>query len=156
MSTIALEHPDQPDVHRLIEALDNYQRPLYPAASHHGIPMSALAQPHVLFAVLRTDTGQAIGCGAVVLNPSTGPVAYGEIKRMFVQPWHRGQGLARQLCEFLEAQAQARGCPELALETGIYQSEALALYARAGFEPCEPFGDYQPDPLSVFMRKRLA
>jgi putative acetyltransferase len=44
---------------------------------------------------------------------------------------------------------------ELKLETGIHQPEAIALYERFGFVRCGPFGDYQPDPLSVFMDKRL-
>jgi putative acetyltransferase len=40
------------------------------------------------------------------------------------------------------------------LETGIHQHAALALYQRAGYVRCAPFGDYRPDPLSVFMRKQ--
>ena len=30
-----------------------------------------------------------------------------------------------------------------------------ALYARAGFVPCAPFGDYIEDPNSVFMTRTL-
>ena len=41
------------------------------------------------------------------------------------------------------------------LETGIYQPEALGLYRSAGYVEREAFGDYVPDPLSVFMEKRL-
>jgi putative acetyltransferase len=33
---------------------------------------------------------------------------------------------------------------------------ARSLYARFGFEPCEPFGDYAPSPHSTFMTLRLA
>ena len=49
----------------------------------------------------------------------------------------------------------ASGLPLLRLETGIHNTEALALYRRAGFVECAPFGDYAPDPLSVFMEKRV-
>jgi GNAT superfamily N-acetyltransferase len=51
------------------------------------------------------------------------------------------------------AAAQARGMSRLSLETGSwpYFAPARALYARHGFVECPPFGDYRPDPNSVFM-----
>ena len=147
---IALESPNQPDVIALIDALDAYQRPLYPPDSHHGIDLAALSQPQVLFAVARDDEGLAVGCGALVLGPE-----FGELKRMYVMPELRGQGIAKALLGRLETEARSRDCRWLTLETGISQPEALALYARAGFEHCGPFGDYAEDPLSVFMRKAL-
>jgi putative acetyltransferase len=146
---ITLERPDQADVVALIDALDAYQKPLYPAESHHGIDISALLQPEVIFAVVR-DGDIAIGCGAVVVGDE-----FGELKRMFVQPGHRGQGIAKRLLQFLEAEAMRRGCNTLMLETGIRQPEALGLYERAGFQRRGPFGDYAPDPMSVFMGKVL-
>jgi putative acetyltransferase len=144
---IALERPDQPDVVALIDELDAYQKPLYPPESHHGIDIAALLQPNVLFAVVRVEA-VAIGCGAVVLTPE-----YGEIKRMYLSNAHRGQGIARLLLEFLETQAAILGCRRYALETGIHQLAAIALYERAGYVRCGPFGSYAPDPLSVFMFK---
>ena len=42
------------------------------------------------------------------------------------------------------------------LETGIRQPEALGLYRASGYREIGPFGDYGPDPLSVFMEKNLA
>ena len=42
------------------------------------------------------------------------------------------------------------------LETGIAQPEALTLYTSAGYAPCAPFGEYEPDVLSRFMQKRIA
>ena len=150
MFRIALEHPDQPDVMQLIAQLDAYQKPLYPPESHHGIDMKALTQPNVIFAVARSPEGAAVGCGAVVLNED-----YGELKRMFVQPSRRGQGIAKALLAFLETQAAERGSPRMMLETGTLQPEAIGLYERAGYEPRGPFGSYGPDPLSVFMQKPL-
>ena len=49
--------------------------------------------------------------------------------------------------------ARERGMTRLWLETGSQASFAPArgLYASAGFELCEPFGDYRPDRHSVFM-----
>jgi putative acetyltransferase len=147
---IAFERPDQDEVIALIDALDAYQKPLYPPESFHGIDLAALLLPGVLFAVAR-DGGRAVGCGAVVLCPG-----HGEIKRMYVDPVCRGRGIGARLLAFVEEAACAAGCRRLVLETGIHQREALALYQRAGYTPCEPFGDYLPDPMSVFMEKRAS
>lgn len=147
---IALERPDRPEVVGLVDELDAYQKPLYPAESHHGIDIEALGRPEVLFAVVRSDAGAAIGCGAVVLGTE-----YGELKRMFVRPQHRGQGIGEALLAFLEAEAIAKGCTLLMLETGVSQPEALGLYERAGYVRRAPFGAYAEDPLSIFMYKRV-
>jgi len=148
---IALESPDQPEVIALIEQLDAYQKPLYPAESHHGIDLAALCAGHVLFAVARADNGAAVACGAIVLHP-----AYGELKRMFTHPSQRGRGIAGALLAYLETAAMARGCRQFMLETGNLQPEALALYARHGYQRCGPFGDYADDPNSVFMVRVVA
>ena len=150
---IALERPNQPDVIQLIDDLDAYQKPLYSPESHHGIDIAALSATHVLFAVARDEAGMAIGCGALVVNPG-----YGELKRMYVRPQNRGQGVAAKMLSFLEGEAAARGCTLFRLETGVSQPEALAFYARAGYARAgyarrERFGDYPDDPLSVFMQK---
>lgn len=47
---IQLETPAQPDVVRLISALDAYQTPLYPADSTHATDISRLTYADVAFA----------------------------------------------------------------------------------------------------------
>jgi putative acetyltransferase len=149
--TIVLESPDQPEVIALITELDDYQDSLYPPESRHSLDLASLKQPDVIFAVARDGEGQAVGCGAVVLCGE-----FGELKRMYVNPRGRGQGIGRKLLELLESQAIVSGCKLLNLETGPYQHEALALYASAGYERRGPFGDYRNDPLSVFMQKYIS
>lgn len=146
---IALESPVQPEVATLITALDAYLQSLYPPASNHLLGMPALQEEGVLFAVARNEAG-ICACGAVVPQAEAG-----ELKRMYVSPAMRGQGLGRALLDFLEQQAADRGMRVLRLETGIHQPEALRLYERAGYVRRGPFGDYLPDPLSVFMEKHL-
>ncbi|HEX6705189.1 MAG TPA: GNAT family N-acetyltransferase [Albitalea sp.] len=148
---IAIESPDQPEVRALIDALDAYQRALYPAESNHLVDISALLQPNVRFAVARDAQRRALGCGAVLLDAGAG-----ELKRMFVDPAQRGRGVARRLHAFLESEAARAGATELRLETGIHQPEALALYEGLGYRRCGPFAGYVEDPLSVFMHKPLA
>jgi putative acetyltransferase len=151
IARIRLESPNQPEVLSLIEQLDAYQKPLYPAESYHGIDIGALSEENVLFAVARFEAGQALACGAVVLEPG-----YGEVKRMFTLPSFRGRGIAGRLLAFLESEAQSRGCRQFMLETGFRQVEAIALYERFGYRRCGPFGDYSEDPNSVFMAKLSA
>jgi putative acetyltransferase len=144
------EPPDQPDVIRLIEALDAYADALYPPESNHLLDISALSDPAVTFLVVR-DGNEAVGCGAVLRDPR----GWGEVKRMYVRPGERGRGIGRRMLAEIEAIARGAALPMLRLETGIHNTEALALYRRSGFTECAPFGDYAPDPLSVFMEKRV-
>lgn len=148
---VCLEPANQPEVIALIAALDAYQDTLHPAEARYALDLSSLSQANVLFAVARNADGAAVGCGAVVLHG-----ACGEVKRMYVKPEARGLGMARQIIETLESSARERGCQTLMLETGPYQTEALAFYARQGYVRCGPFGDYPEHPLSVFMCRQLA
>ncbi len=148
--TIRQEPPDQPDVMRLIAALDAQMTALYPAESNHLLDVAALSDPAVSFLVVR-DGDEAIGCGAILRDPR----GWGEIKRMYVRPDQRGRGIGRRVLAELEKLARDARLPLLRLETGIHNAEALALYRRAGFIERGAFGDYAPDPLSVFMEKRV-
>jgi len=145
---IKLESPDQPEVAALIDQLDAYQLSLYPPECVYALDMNSLLQPNVLFAVARNTDGAAVGCGAIVVTPE-----FGEVKRMFVHPLARGQGVAQRMLGMLETEALARGCRRFMLETGPSQPEAIGLYRRLGYRVRGPYGDYPDDPMSVFMEK---
>jgi len=151
---INTETPDQPDVRAMLARLDAYHATLYPAESNHLLDVDALLRDDALFLVARDVDGSAVGCAALVNRHAEGE-HYGEVKRMFVDEARRGQGAGRALLEHLTMFARMAGIGILRLETGIHQSEALALYERAGFVRRVPFGGYRDDPLSVFMEKRL-
>lgn len=148
--TIQLESPRQPDVLRLLAALDAYHVERYPAESNHLLDVETLTGPDIRFFVARLGA-EAVACGALRICPQ----GYGEVKRMYVSPPARGRQLGRRMLTCLEAQARAEGLSLLRLETGIHQPEALGLYRSAGFVERGPFGAYGPDPLSVFMEKQL-
>jgi putative acetyltransferase len=150
MLTIRQELPDQPDVLRLIEALDAQMTALYPAESNHLLDVAALSNPAVTFLVVR-DGEDIVGCGALLRDPR----GWGEVKRMVVRPDRRGRGIGRRVLAELETIARQASLALLRLETGIHNADALALYRGAGFVDCEAFGDYKSDPLSVFMEKRI-
>lgn len=148
--TLRIESPRQADVMRLIEALDVYQSGLYPAESNHFLDVEALTGPSVRFFVARR-AGRALGCGALRIDPA----GWGELKRMFVSPEARGLKVGRCLLERIEEEARREGLGTMRLETGMHQPEALGLYRSTGYVEREAFADYTPDPLSVFMEKRL-
>jgi putative acetyltransferase len=149
--SIAQESPRQDDVIALIRQSDALMQSLYPAESNHLVDIDALAQPRVHFFVAREE-GRALGCGSFVL----GADGHAEMKRVFVDPAARGKGVARAIMQALEREAARLGVTRMQLETGIKQPEAIALYRKFGYAERGPFGSYQPDPLSLFMEKRLA
>ena len=78
-----------------------------------------------------------------------------EIKRMYVAPAARRQGLARVVLTHLEDTARAAGADVMVLETGTAQPEAIALYTGCGYRPVDKFGHYAWSPLSRCYGRRL-
>ncbi len=148
--TIALEPPRQSAVVRLLELSDAYVASLYPAESNHMLDLSSLEEPEVAFFVARHE-GEIVGCCALV-EAGDGTA---EIKRMFVDPEARGLRIGQKLLEALEVHAGARGLTAVRLETGVHRPEAIGLYRKFDYREIPPFGSYLPDPLSLFMEKRL-
>jgi putative acetyltransferase len=125
---------------------------LYPPEATYLLDVASLRAPDIRFFVARKD-GAAVGCGALRVEED----GYGEIKRMFVAPAARGLGIAKRLLVAIEAEARRLGLHTLRLETGIYQTEALGLYAAVGYREIRPFGEYAADgPHSRFLAKPLA
>jgi GNAT superfamily N-acetyltransferase len=89
----------------------------------------AFSGPGSAWLVLYED-GEPVGCGGLrQLSPGVG-----EIKRMFVRAAARGRGHGRRLLAELEAAARAAGQRRIRLYTTEVLTEALALYAAAGYE----------------------
>ncbi len=153
-TTITAERPDTPDALALITELEATLSALYPAASRHGYSVEKLIREGVAFFVLRHDAAPA-GCGGVQFYAVDTDQPYGELKRMFIRPAFRGQGLSKLLLAHLAAYTRQHGITRLRLETGIHQTAAIRLYEGFGFQPIPPFGAYQPDPNSVFFEVLL-
>jgi GNAT superfamily N-acetyltransferase len=149
-TVITAERADTADAILLISELEAQLEPLYPRTSRHGYSVEKLMQQGVAFFLTRHD-GALGGCGGIELFGTE----YGEIKRMYVRPQFRGQGLAKLMLDHLAAYARERNVHLLRLETGIHQKDAIALYERIGFKPIPPFGNYKEDPLSRFYEKRI-
>jgi putative acetyltransferase len=82
---------------------------------------------------------------------------HGEVKSMHTVREMRGRGIGSAMLGHIIAAARAWGMSRISLETGswAYFFPAHALYRRHGFVDCPPFGDYIPDPNSLFMSLTL-
>jgi len=123
-----------------------------PPESVHALDLAALRRPDISFWSAWQDA-ELMGCGAIRELDSR----HGEIKSMRTATAHLRQGVAAALMRHLLAEAGRRHYQRLSLETGSAPAFAAArnLYASFGFQYCEPFGDYVPDPHSVFMTRTL-
>ncbi|MBA9075904.1 MULTISPECIES: GNAT family N-acetyltransferase [Rufibacter] len=91
------------------------------------------------------------GCGAI--KPYADTTA--EVKRMFVLPEFRGQGIAGRVLRELERWAVELGFEKLILETGKAMPEAIRLYSKNGYTPIPNYGQYKNIESSVCMHKPL-
>lgn len=110
----------------------------------------AFAAPGAAWIVAYRD-GRPVGCGGLrALAPGIG-----EIKRMFVAPGARGEGLGRALLRELERRARAAGHERVRLLTTPVLREARRLYASEGY--MEIGRAARPgQPTEIWLEKRLA
>jgi GNAT superfamily N-acetyltransferase len=150
--TIAAEPFDSTDARKLITALDAHLASRYAPEQRFGpnLRPEHLAPGLGTFVIARSE-GTAVGCGALRLLDET----TAELKRMYVEPKVRGRGVGKQILEHLETAAETLGARRLVLETGTYQTEAIALYRRAGFTAIDCFGEYASSPTSVCFEKTI-
>lgn len=128
-----------------------------PPESVHALDLTQLRHPSVRFwsAWLPDASGalQLAGTGALKRLDHQ----HAEVKSMRTAVAWRGSGFARQMLRHIVADARAAGQGRLSLETGSqpFFEPARQLYLSEGFVPCEPFGDYRPDPNSCFLTLAL-
>ena len=141
-----------PEIAALLERHLAHAAKHSPRESIHALDLDRLRVPEITF--WSAWSGDALlGCAALrELAPD-----HGEIKSMHTAVEHRGKGVAARLVAHLLDVARVRGYRRVSLETGTMDgfAAARALYARFGFRPCPPFGDYRVDPNSVCMTLEL-
>ncbi|WP_456295091.1 GNAT family N-acetyltransferase [Vibrio sp. AK197] len=149
IKTDPLTHPQ---VLELLQQHLNDMNSNSPEESVHALDVSGLKHPSVTFWTVWEDE-QLLGCGALKQLDQH----HGEIKSMRTTALARKQGVASKLLEHIIEHAKGEGYQRLSLETGsmAFFSPARRLYHRYRFNECEPFGDYQLDPYSLFMTREL-
>ena len=100
--------------------------------------------------LLALQDGLALGC--VALRPQEEGVC--EMKRLYVRPPFRGQGVARQLVDRLVHEARLTGYQRMRLDTLPGMRAAIRLYEALGFVRC-PAYYATPLPDTIFMELQL-
>lgn len=138
-----------PRFRALVRRLDREYADRFGEAARTYRPYNTLERIEAVCLLLAD--GRAAACGAI--QPLDGESA--ELKRVYVLPEYRRQGMARQVVEQLELQAVFRGYRFLALETGRAMPEAVGLYTKLGYRETAPWGPFVGDELCVCMKKEL-
>jgi putative acetyltransferase len=148
--TIALDDPRSSDVVALLTRHLELMHAQSDPEDVYALDVDALAAPHVTFLSARdADDGTLLGVGALAeIAPG-----HGEVKSMHTADAARRRGVAGSLLARVVGLAVDRGYHRISLETGSQDAfaPARALYARAGFVECPPFGSYAPSAASTFM-----
>ena len=143
---------DDPRVQALLEHHVQSARAETAVGSAHALDLGSLKSPDVEFwSAWEDDT--LVGVGALKRLSH----AHGEIKSMHTVQTRRRLGVGTAMLRHIIDTVRARGMTRLSLETGSwpYFQPARSLYRSHGFVECPPFGDYAPDPNSVFMTREL-
>ncbi len=105
----------------------------------------------IKYAIVAFENNIPVGCGAIK-EFSTDTV---EIKRMYVPPTKRGQGIASIILNELENWAKELKYNKCVLETGKKQPEAIGLYTKNGYTLIPNYGQYEGVENSVCFGKEI-
>ena len=139
-------------IERLLDAHLQEMHRYSPPESIHALDPGSLRSPDITFWGARVN-GVLAGCGALKEMSSLAA----EVKSMKTDIAYLRQGIAAHILETMLDEAERRGYVHVSLETGSNKAflPAVELYRKYGFVECGPFGEYEPDPYSLFMTKRL-
>lgn len=150
--TLRVDDLNGPEIAAFLEEHLAEMRSVSPPESKHALDLDGLRKPEITFWTA-WDHDRLVGCCAL----KSLDAGHAELKSMRVARDRRTSGIGSHLVNHAIAEAKARGYARLSLETGAmpFFEPARRLYARHGFLPCDPFGDYCPDRNSVFLTKAL-
>ena len=155
---------DDPRAVALRDAMEDEMNALYgpmadalPAGVMEQLSVGFDVLPGTIVATVLALDGD-IPVGQAGLRPH-GPDASGdialEVKKVVVDPQHRGRGVSRLLMTAVEDVARGLGIRRLILQTGPLQPVAIALYEKVGYVPIEPYPPYELMPGALCYDKIL-
>ncbi len=101
--------------------------------------------------VVAYDNDTPIGCGAFKPYDKTTV----EIKRMFVSPSNRVNGVGKLILKNLEDWSKLMGYISCVLETGKRQIEAVNFYKKCGYTEISKYGQYKDMENSLCFKKDI-
>ena len=103
--------------------------------------------------ILAFEAKQPVGCAA--LRPIDEQIC--ELKRMYVLPQYRGQGVGKTLAQRLIEEARQVGYHLMRLDTGNFLTSAIKLYESLGFKQIEPYNQVPEEirKIAIFMELDL-
>jgi putative acetyltransferase len=147
--TIIRTDSSNKDFQNLVQALDKDLA--IRDGAEHGFYAQFNKIDMIKHAVVAYENELPVACGAI----KEFDAASMEVKRMYVLPEKRGQGIAQIVLKELEAWAKELGYERCVLETGKKQPEAIALYKKSGYAIIENYGQYKGVENSVCFEKKL-
>ena len=150
---IGVDDPRTEDVRALLETHLAFCHSVTPIAHAYAMDVDRLSEPEVTSFSAR-DGKLLVGVGALKRLDES----HAELKSMHTSEAARGRGVGRAIAGHILGFARAQGYRRVSLETGTMDAfaSARALYARMGFETCEPFGDYARSPYNTWMTMSLS
>lgn len=144
---IEVDDVSRPQVVALVEYHLRAMHEISPPDSVFALDLSGLRQPGVTFWTL-WEGSDLLGMGGLKELDAD----HGEIKSMRTAPTALRRGVGRRMLDHVVAEARRRGYRRLSLETGSNPpfAPAWAMYERAGFVPCGPFGAYSDTGFSRY------
>jgi putative acetyltransferase len=145
---IGVDDPRADDIRALLATHLAFSHAVTPAEYSFALDVEKLVEPEVTFFSARR-AGVVVGVAALKRLDQS----HAELKSMHTRETARGRGVGRAMVEYLLTVAWHEGYRRVSLETGSTDEfvAARALYAKAGFRTCGPFGDYGPSPYNTFM-----
>ncbi len=149
MIVLKRSNSDHKDFQKLIEKLDK------DLAIRDGEDHSFYAQYNkinmIKYVVIAYDYDKPVGCGAIKEYSDNTM----EVKRMYVSPERRGQGVASLVLSELELWTKELNFKKCILETGKKQPEAIKLYTKNHYQIIPNYGQYKDVENSVCFEKEF-
>ncbi len=149
---ISIDDPRATDVRALLQHHLEFASLHSPPEDVHALDVTGLLDRDITFYSFRVD-GELKAVGALKRLDED----HAELKSMHTAEAARGRGIGQAMLDHILSSARGRGFRRVSLETGSMAAfaPARAMYAKAGFTECAPFGHYGPSPNSTCMTLSL-
>lgn len=149
MITLLRTNSDNPHFLLLVKDLDHLLQQL--DGEEHAFYATLNKTNTIKHTIVALENDEPVGCGAIREFDADSM----EVKRMYVPPEKRRQGIAALILSELEKWSAELSYSKCVLETGNRQPEAIALYLREGYKIIPNYGKYKDVSNSVCFEKVL-